>query len=159
MRTTGLGGLLIVTAAFLVTGIATADDDSLDRYIELLRADARASKVGILTEALDLTQGQADLFWPIQREYENELSALGDRRLALINEFASVYGTMTDEQAATLSATWFKLHDDRVKLRKKYYKKMGKALGSLIAARFIQIENAIGLLIDVNMASEIPLLE
>lgn len=159
MREGWIRGLLAVMIALLVGGAAAAADDELERYIELLRADARADKVAILTEALALTQAQGELFWPIQRAYETELSTLGDRRLALIKEFAAVYGTMTDEQAADISAKWFKLQDDRMKLRKSYYKKVEKALGSLVAARFIQVENAIGLVIDVGLAAELPLLE
>jgi hypothetical protein len=159
MRRIGLIVVLILASMLLATGTAVADEASLERYIELLRADVRADKVAILTEAMDLSGQQSEMFWPIQREYQTELSALGDRRLALIKEFAAAYGTLTDEQAATISATWFKLQDDLGKLRKKYFKKVEKDLGALVAARFIQVENAIGLLIDLGVTSEIPLFE
>ena len=159
MRRFGFITLLVVASMLLSTGAAVADEASLEPYIELLRADVRAEKVAILTEAMDLSGKQSDMFWPIQREYENELSALGDRRLALIKEFAAVYGTMSDEKASEMSGNWFKLQDDRGKLRKRYFKRVEKELGSLVAARFIQVENAIGLLIDLGLTSEMPLLE
>lgn len=159
MRRIGFIGLLVLASMSLATGATVADDASLERYIELLRADVRADKVAILTEAMSLSGQQSDMFWPIQREYETELSALGDRRLALIKEFAAIYGSLTDEKAAEMSSSWFKLQDDLGKLRKKYFKKVEKELGALVAARFIQVENAIGLLVDLGLTSEIPLLE
>jgi len=130
-----------------------------EKYLELLRSDVRAEKVAILTEALDLPQAQADAFWPLYREYDAELSALGDRRVVMVKSFAEKYGTLTDADADTFAKEWFSLQSDRQKLRQKYYGKIAKATSSLVAARFLQVENTLGMLIDLNIAAELPLLE
>ncbi len=154
-----LGALVVVSTLAIRSGVAVAADATPEKYLELLRSDVQTAKVGILTEALNLTQAQADAFWPIHRQYETELSVLGDRRVALIKRFAEKYGTMSDVDADAVAKEWFGLHKERLKLREKYYGKVAKATSNLIAVRFIQVENAIGMLIDLQIAAELPLLE
>ena len=146
--------------AFEVVAFGTAMAQSApEKYLELLRGDVRAERVEILTEALDLPPAQADAFWPLFREYDTELTALSDRRVALIKRFAEKYGTLTDADADGIAREWFKLQNDRNKLRQKYYGKIAKATSSLVAARFIQVEHTVGMLIDLNIAAELPLME
>lgn len=130
-----------------------------EKYLEMLRSDVRATKVEILTEALDLSNKDADAFWPIYRAYDAELATIGDRRVVLIKKFAATYGTTTEEAAAAFAKEWFGIQDDRMALRKKYYGKVAKATSNIIAARFIQVENLVGMLIDIQIAAELPLVQ
>jgi hypothetical protein len=41
----------------------------------------------------------------------------------------------------------------------KDFKRVSKATSSLVAARIIQVENLIGMLIDLQVAAELPLVE
>ena len=147
--------LLLVMAALFVAGSAHAQE----QYIELLRSDLRADKVAIVTEVMQFTEEQGTVFWPLYRKYDLELSALGDKRLALIKDYAKNFDNMTDEKANKLMATAFDVQEKRTKLRKKYYKEVGKALSPIVAAKFIQLENQIGLLIDLQIAAEMPLIK
>lgn len=138
---------------------AQSASETPEKYLELLRSDIRTEKVAILTEALDLPEAQADAFWPLYREYDTELTSLLDRRVSLIKSFAEKYGTLTDADADEMAKEFFALQSDRNKLRQKYYGKIAKATSSVVAARFVQVENVIGMLIDLNVAAELPLLE
>jgi len=130
-----------------------------ERYMELLREDMKTEKVAVVTEALQMTDDQSSVFWPIYREYDLELSKLGDRRLAIIKSFAENYGTMTDETAKKIADDSFKLREDRLKLQKKYYKRAEKELGAVMAARWMQTERIIENLIDLQVADALPLIE
>ena len=155
-------GMLATALTLLVAGTVppvAAQSSTPKAYLELLRSDVRTSRVEILTEALLLTEPQADAFWPVFREYDTELSKLGDRRIAMIKAFAETYGSITDEQATQFAKDWFAVHSDRLKLRKKYFDKVSKAVSPLVAAQFIQVENVVGMLIDIQIAAELPLLE
>jgi hypothetical protein len=66
---------------------------------------------------------------------------------------------MTDEKAKQLAEASFRLEEDRVKLRRQYYKKIEKELGSTLAARFTQIDRQIQLLLDIQIAAQIPLIK
>ena len=154
---------VLVATLFTVWGLtalpAEAQSYTPERYVELLRSDIRTAKVEILTEALDLSNTDAEAFWPIYREYETELSKLGDRRLNEVKRFAENYGSLTPEQVDGFAKEWFSLRNDRLKLRKKYFKRVSKATSSLVAARFVQIDDVIATLIDLQVAAELPLIE
>jgi len=131
----------------------------LDAYIELLKSDMRTEKVAVITEALQLTSEESSAFWPIHREYELELSKIIDDRIELIKDYAQHYDNLTNEKAKELAKTVFELEKRRTKLKKKYFKKFEKAVSAIVAAKFIQIENQINLLVDLQIASELPLIK
>jgi len=157
-KTVGGSTCSLAAAAFLAVPVFAADA-APDKYLELLRSDLRTTKVEILTEALDLSEAQAAAFWPIYREYDAELATLGDRRVSLVKRFVDQYGTMVDADAATFAKDWFTLQKDRLKLREKYFGKIAKVTSNMIAARFIQVENTLGMLIDLQIAAEAPLIQ
>jgi len=158
-RKIGVGAALCVAAAAALWTPVLAQEAAPDSYLELLRSDVRTEKVEILTEALDLNEQQAAAFWPLYRQYDAELALLSDRRVALVKRFVAGYGNMTNEDAGTFAKDWFAVQKDRLKLREKYFGKIAKATSNLVAARFVQVENAIGMLIDLQIAAEAPLME
>ena len=158
-RTTGFGTALFIAAGLALAVPALAQDAPADKYLELLRTDVRTEKVAILTEALELDEKQAAAFWPIYREYDAELAEVGDRRVDLVKRFVSMYGTMSNEDAGLFAKDWFAIQQDRLKLREKYFGRIAKATSNLVAARFVQVENTLGMLIDLQIAAEAPLMK
>jgi hypothetical protein len=130
-----------------------------EKYIELLRQDIKKEKVGIITEVMDFTEEQAGIFWPIYREYDLELTKIGDERLAMIKDYAEHYQTLTDEKAKELVEKAFQLQQKRIKLRRTYFKKMDKVLPSKVVAKFFQLENLILLILDLKISAELPLID
>ena len=150
---------MLFAALALVAAPAAAQNDPAAKYLELLRGDVRAEKIEILTAALDLTEAQSQAFWPIYRQYDTELAAIGDKRITMVKQFVATYDVMTDEEAGTFARKWMALQKERMALREKYFGKIAKATSNKIAARFLQVENAIGMLIDLEIAAEAPLLK
>ncbi len=150
---------LIVLALMAMTTFAYGQDAPTDAYIELLRSDIRAGKVELITQVMEFTEKQSAAFWPLHREYELDLSKINDARVKLIKEYAQVWDQMTDKKAGEMVKTMFDLQEKRLKLKKSYYKKFEKALSSIIAAKFIQLENQINTIIDMQIAQEYPLIE
>jgi hypothetical protein len=142
----------------LATTAAFAQDD-VDSFVELLRSDVKTNKKAIIAAAMEFTDAQAAVFWPIYRNYEFELDKLGDARFTMIKNYADNYANMTNEKDKELIETAFKLQEERLKLRKKYFGEFSKALSPAMAAKFIQVENQIHLVIDLQIASELPLIE
>jgi hypothetical protein len=130
---------------------------NLDSYIEVLRSDVRTRKAAILAESMRLDEAQAKVFWPLQREYEGELADLMDERLQLIKDYAASWPELDDRTAEGLAKRALDLEARRVDLRKKYYRRVEKALSPRIAARFLQIEGALGHVVDLQIASQLPL--
>lgn len=130
-----------------------------EQYLELIRQDLSATKTAYMTEGMQLTTEQGDVFWPMYREYQGELAKLGDRRIANIKDYAEHFEAMTDDKAAEILKNSFKNRKDYLGLLEKYSKKVAKALDPVTAARFVQVENTLNLLIDLQLAGEIPLFE
>ena len=149
--------LLIIIVLLLVNTVAYGKD--VDAYVELLKSDVRTQKVAIISKALQFTNEESSVFWPVHREYELELSKIIDDRIELINNYVQNYDNLTDEKARELARKVFALEKKRTKLKKKYFKRFERALSATIAAKFIQVENQINLLIDLQIASELPLIK
>lgn len=150
---------LIVIAFMAITSIANGQDAQTEAYVELLRSDLRAGKVELITNVMEFTAKESVAFWPVYREYELKLSKIKDGRVKLIKEYALVYDTMTDKKAKELVKKLFDLQEKRFKLKKEYFKKFEKALSAVIAAKFIQLENQINRIVDLQIAMELPLIE
>ena len=150
---------VVLTAVLCVLVSAAAANAQMDSYLEMLRTDVRAEKVAVITEVMEFSDEEAGVFWPIYREYELEMAKLFDKRLALIKDYAEHFDKIDDAKADELISTSFKIRENRTKLVKSYYKKFKKALGAKRAAQFTQLDNQIGLLIDLQIAANLPLID
>ncbi|HEX6791914.1 MAG TPA: hypothetical protein VF247_11440 [Candidatus Krumholzibacteria bacterium] len=145
--------------AVLMLAVIAAPAFAQTDLIELMRSDLRTEKMAIVTRAMQLTEAQSELFWPVYKEYETDMVKLNDERVTLIKDYAANYDTMTDDTAKDLINRAFKLQEARTKTLKKYVGKMGKAVDMKTAARWAQVEQALGSAIDLQVASELPLLK
>jgi hypothetical protein len=64
---------------------------------------------------------------------------------------------MTDEKADALIQKAMDYQKQRSELLAKYYERMKQALGAVGAARFLQVEHQLLLLIDLQIASSLPI--
>ena len=144
----------------LASASSAYGQDSFDKYMELLRSDIKAQKVEFMTAALDLTSDQADVFWPIHREYELELAKINDERVELIKEYFEKYDTeMTVRRVKELAERSLKLEEDRTKLRKKYFKEFEKELNAMVAAKFLWVERMLNNIGDLQLQTSAPFLK
>ena len=154
-----LATVLVSLAAFSNVSAAQSNEPSVDSYIESLRADVRADKVALITEAMRFNDQNSKIFWPVYRKYEGDLSKVNDQRVALIKSYADKFNTMTDADAKAMIDQSLNFESSRTDLKKKYAKEFQKAgLSSLTVAKFIQLEHRLDLLIDLKIASELPAL-
>ena len=130
---------------------------NLTAYAELLRSDLRAQKVAILTQLMEFTAEEDAKFWPIYREYDVEMSKLGDERVALISEYAKNYSSLTDPVAEKLALQALDLETRRQALKMKYYERINKTLSPRTALRFLQVEQQLLLIIDLQILSSLPI--
>ena len=125
-------------------------------YIELLRTDIRASRSQVMGAVMQLDTDQAAKFWPIFKEFETDYSVLGDQMATLVKKYVDNYSEMTDDVADQLAKQSLSIEQQRNELKKKYYDRMQGALGAITAARFLQVENQLERLMDLEIASKLP---
>jgi hypothetical protein len=142
---------------------ATASDKNLeaalDQNVALLRQDLRSQKKQLIAANLSLTDAEATKFWPVYDQYTAELTKLGDQKYALIKEYGLGYGTLTNEQALGLIKRSLALDEQIAQLRTKYIPIFNQVIPGTKTATFFQLDRRISNLIDLKVASQIPLVQ
>lgn len=152
---------MVLAAGVFMTIRAEAgvEDFGFRNFEEVIRADMRAKHAELISKVMVLSEKEAQAFWPIYRDYERDLMKLNDERLALIKDYAAHYDNMSEEKANELAERSLDWQAGRVKLMRHYYKKFSKALTPKTAAKFFQVENQLWMIMDLQIASELPLVK
>jgi len=152
-----LAVLTVVSGAMAQT--TTTDQTSTDTDIALLRSDVQAKKTDIIAHTMQFNDAEAKAFWPLYREYAHKQQIIGDQRVSLIKDYAADYDTIDNAKADELMGRLLKFDQARTKLRAEYYPKFRSAVGAKQAAKFFQVDNRLNLLIDLQIASSIPIIQ
>ena len=159
---------LALTAGFLlIPGFGPAQSAKADdivakiteNEINLMRKDLRDQKKQIVAANLPLTGDEAAKFWPIYDAYTQETIKINDTRYGLVKEYAANYATMTDAQAASYLRRWIGVDADATKLRGEWIPKFEAVLGEKKAAIFFQIDRRVGLMVEIQLSSQLPLVQ
>ena len=140
-------------------GAEESADLNLRAYVELLRSDLRTQKVAIITQMMEFTEAEDKAFWPIYREYELETSKLNDERVALIQEYGENYAKITDDVADKLATKALDLESRRQALKAKVYERVKQATSAHTAAKFLQVEHQLLLLVDLQISAALPIIK
>ncbi len=151
--------VLLSVLALVIAGSAQSASPSTDSMIETIRADFRADKVALITEAMKLSEHDSKIFWPVYRRYDSDLMAVNDQRVALIKSYADKFGTIKEADAKSMIDQALDFEAKRTQLKKKYANEFQKAgLSAMTTAKFLQLEHRLDLLVDLKLASELPAL-
>jgi hypothetical protein len=132
-------------------------DQNLNAYVDLIRKDVRQQKAEIMGAVMVLSTDDAAKFWPIYSEYDLALTKLNNQRVENVKEYARTYDQMTDEKADELIKKALAYQKERGELLAKTYERVKQALGAVTAARFAQVESQLLLIIDLQIASSLPI--
>jgi hypothetical protein len=111
----------------------------------------------VVMENMEFTEEEAAAFWPVYEKHQEELFNVNQRGAKLILAYASVYQTLTDEQAVKLIDEYYDVQDDRVAVMKKMAVDVGKVLPGKKAFRYLQVEAKLTAIARFELAKEIPL--
>jgi hypothetical protein len=129
---------------------------NIQEYINLMRVDVGQEKAEIMGAIMLLSAADATKFWPIYGEYDAELTKLNDQRIQNIREYARFYDEMTDAKADELIQNALAYQKQRSELLARTYDRVKQVVGAITAARFVQVEHQLLLLIDLRIASSLP---
>ena len=139
---------------------AETKDANLRAYVELLRADVRAQKVAFITEMMEFTDAEDKAFWPIYREYDVELSTINDERVDRDRRVRAQLrkGERRPRRQARHQSARARGRGAR-RSRKSTYTRLKSALSPKTAARFLQVENQLLMIIDLQIAASLPIVK
>jgi hypothetical protein len=157
VASSGWGQTEAQTKAGAASPNASAQEKNIQEYISLMRADVRQQKAEMMGAVMLLSAADAAKFWPIYNDYDAALAKLNDQRVENIKEYARTYNQMTDAKADELMQNAWAYQKQRQELLAKTYEQVKQALGAVTAARFVQVEHQLLLIIDLQILSQLPI--
>jgi hypothetical protein len=127
--------------------------------VDLIQAAFGMEKKDVVADFVQPSDAQKDAFWKLYDEYETQRKELGKQRIALLQQYADEYLTMTSEQADAWTTKVIALQKKTDALIVTYYGKVKKATDGIVATQFYQIENYILTYIRMQVLQEVPFVE
>jgi len=125
--------------------------------IELTRASIQVRRQALVTAAMDLAPKDADVFWPLYREYREEMAKVNDRFVRLLVGYLENYDSLTDEAARKMLDEYLSIDRARNGVKSTFVPRFGKVIPAKQVARFFQIDNKLDAVINAELATLIPL--
>lgn len=152
--------VLLVATLFMTPAFAqNAPADKSADNTQILRDKIKADKKLVVAENMELTESEANGFWPVYEAYQQDLEAIDKRIAAMIKSYADAFNTksMDNEKAKKLTSDFLAIEADEVKLMQSYVPKLSKVLPATKVARYLQIENKIRIIVKNELVDAVPL--
>jgi hypothetical protein len=124
---------------------------------ELLGYVLSHQRADVFEQAMVLDSKQGDAFWSLYDQYEKEKEELDGKRLRLLGTYISKHATLSAEEAVTLMEQAGPNQQEDLALRQKYFKLISNQVNSLVAARFAQLDDLIGMATRLAILGNVPL--
>jgi len=148
--------ILIIAALFLASFAYT---QSNKEEVDLMQAAFGMEKKAVVEDFVKPSDAQKDAFWKLYDEYETQRKDLGKQRIALLEQYANQYLTMTSEQADAWTKKVIELQKKTDNLIVTYYGKVKAVSDGIVATQFYQIESYILTAIRGQILENVPFLE
>jgi hypothetical protein len=127
--------------------------------VELTRAIIQTQRQAIVAANLGLTDEEGQRFWPLFRDYRNDLAKVGDRSVKLITTYAEEYPNLSSTTAEWMVNEFVGIEKAKAETRERWIPRFREALPPIKVARFLQIENKLDAIVNYELADSIPLVE
>ena len=144
--------MLVILTMLLLPFVCLADEtDDLRKKIMF------DQKKLLVMENVEFTKDEGEAFWPLFDKLQEELFLVNQRSAKLILAYASVYETLTDDQAAKIVNEYFAIRKERTAVFDKYVQQMLKNLPTKKVFRYVQVENKLEVMARYEIAKKVPL--
>jgi hypothetical protein len=152
--------MMTVLGLFVSLGAMPAfSQEKTSENMQIVLEKIRADKKLLISENMQLTDAESKSFWPVYKQYQDELFLLRSRTLNLVKSYSDAYEAMTNERAKKLMDELMAIESRGSKLRQSYVPKFRKVLPEVKVVRYYQIENKIQAALMYELASQIPLIK
>jgi hypothetical protein len=108
---------------------------------------------------MTFTEQEKEKFWPLYREYREAMWKVGDKRVAVLVDYADNIDEMTDKLAKTLLDRSFDVEKEAIKVKQKYADKFRRILPETKVVRLMQIESRMDAMVNLKIAEGVPLMQ
>ena len=151
---------ITILLVLFILGIGLAQSENFETgYIDILKKDIQTEAKKLVDENLEMSGGQAKVFWPLYDEYTAELLELSNERLNVISSYMLDYYDLSDEKAETLVNQALDIEQKRLDLKRKHLSKMNEVLPAKLVGKFFQIDGYLQTLLTIQRQSTIPFIK
>jgi hypothetical protein len=158
MRICGVGLFALLLTALPSVAPAQGPGDDLKALLDLTPSEIRAKTADIVGGSMNFSEEEGKAFWPLYREYENELGALTDRMIAVIKDYQANVKALSDTKAKELAEKVLDIGEQKAGLDRKYYGKFVKVLPAARVFQFFQLFRRIDILVNLRIAMMLPMI-
>lgn len=153
--------VFILISALSLALPAFAAQEPTESDMQIMLDKIKADKKLLVAANLQLTDAEAQKFWPVYEDYQAELGKLNGRVADLIQAYAAEYNknSMTDDKARKMVTELVSIDEAEAAMKKSFAPKLYKALPAIKVARYLQIENKIRAALRYELASAVPLVK
>jgi hypothetical protein len=123
---------MFILFAFIGSAMAVAGQDGLQR--DRIKDKVKAQRVAYITQELELSETEAQKFWPIYNTYQSEIEQL---RASLD---LKPRRDMTDKEAEDMMMAMLDGRSKEIDIQKKYIQKMKTAVSAKKIALLFKVE-------------------
>ena len=152
-------GIIILLGVMIMLPVFSQGGPSGQTEEELVLSYFKLQKKSLVGQAMELSDVQAKVFWPVYNDFEKESAKLTQMRINYLKEYADKYETMTPEEADAIMKKAFQYEKKKLALEMKYYNILKKKMGALVATRFIQVEEYIATGVKMQLLDAIPFVD
>ena len=155
------GMVMVMVAALVGLAIPARAQDKPADNMQILLDKIKADKKLLVAKNMDLTQSEAQAFWPVYEQYQQQLANFNQRMVKLIESYAAAYraNSMTDEEAKKLTGEFVAIERGEAAVKEFFVPKLRQVLPPKKVARYLQIENKIRAVIKYELADAVPLVQ
>jgi hypothetical protein len=126
--------------------------------LQMLRYDLRRQKQKLIADNLPMTESEAIKFWAVYQKYSDELDQVNGEKFTMLHSYAQNWRSISNDDAMIFMRRWLELDENAAQLRSKYLLLVKDVLPGKKAATFFQLDERISMMINLEFASQLPLL-
>jgi hypothetical protein len=136
-----------------------AQTTAFEEDMKILIEKVQLEKEMVIAANMELTDAEAQGFWPIYEAYQRDLKTVNQRLISAILNYADAYkqGSVSDAQAAIMISEGIAIERLEVDMLEAYAARLAGVLPPWKIARYLQIERKIRATIRFSLAKEVPL--
>ena len=112
--------LLVAFFLFIIPAKAQAQEDPFEEF--------KSMKIAFVTEKLNLTPAEAEVFWPVYNDFENRRNKIRDERRKLAESFTKNSATMSEAEISKILNDYIGFFNAENKLLIQYNIKLKEIL-------------------------------
>jgi hypothetical protein len=107
---------------------------------------------------MNLDESQSEVFWGVYHRYEKEKDQLEANRLRLLGTYIEKFSSLTNDDVIKIVKQSSENQQADLALRKKYFHIYSKKLNPVAAARFMQLDDIVGMVTRLAILGNLPLI-